>query len=93
MHFRCQQQQQQQQQQNAMTIHHSIATARQKELRSGVNVNQDRGNEFLASGGIVNVYFTSDVDAKDRIRSLNEFDMINLNEIRRTTVYDFRALI
>ena len=88
MHFRCQQQQK-----NAVTIHHSIATARQKELRSGANVNQDRGNEFLESGGIVNVYFTSDVDAKDRIRSLNEFDMINLNEIRRTTVYDFRVLI
>ena len=35
------------------------------------------------------MYFTSDVDAKDRIRSLNEFDMINLNEIRRTTVYIF----
>ena len=88
MHFRCQQQQK-----NAVTIHHSIATARQKELRSGANVNQDRGNEFLESDGIVNVYFTSDVDAKDRIRSLNEFDMINLNEIRRTTVYDFRVLI
>ena len=51
MHFRCQQQQK-----NAVTIHHSIATARQKELRSGANVNQDRGNEFLESGGIVNVY-------------------------------------
>ena len=33
-------------------------------------------------------YFTSDVDAKDRIRSLNEFNKINLNEMRRTSVHD-----
>jgi len=35
-----------------------------------------------------NVYFTSDVDAKNRIRSLNELSKINLNEIRRTSMHD-----
>ena len=33
-------------------------------------------------------YFTSDVDAKNRIRSLNEFFKINLNAIRRAGMHD-----
>ena len=37
---------------------------------------------------IANVYFTSDVDAKNRIRSLNEFFKINLNAIRRAGMHD-----
>ena len=35
-----------------------------------------------------NVYFASDVDAKNRIRSLNEFSKINLNAIRRVDMHD-----
>ena len=31
---------------------------------------------------------TSDVDAKNRIRSLNEFSKINLNAIRRAGMHD-----
>ena len=31
---------------------------------------------------------TSDVDAKNRIRSLNEFSKINLNAIRRVDMHD-----
>ena len=34
------------------------------------------------------IYFTSGVDANDRIRSLNEFNKINLNEMRRKSVQD-----
>ena len=37
---------------------------------------------------VANVYFTSDVDAKSRISSLNEFSNINLNEIRRAGAHD-----
>ena len=55
--------------------------ARQKEMRSGTHVNHGYSNEFLDSDRTANVYFTSDVDAKNRIRSLNEFSKINLNEI------------
>ena len=34
------------------------------------------------------MYFTGDVDAKDRIRSLNEFNKTNLNEMRTKSVQD-----
>ena len=71
-----------------MTIQHSITTARQKELRSGVHVNHGYSNEFLDSDRTVNVYFTSDVDAKNRIRSLNGISKINLNAIRRAGMHD-----
>ena len=74
------------QKRNAITIHNSIATARQKESRSDINVNNDYGNEFLDYDSITNVYFIGDVDGKDMIGSLNEFDTINLSEIRRTSV-------
>ena len=77
------------QKRNAITIHYSIATAKQKEWRSGTNVNHNYGNEFLDYDSITNVYFIGDVDAKDRIGSLNEFDTINLCEIRRTSVIIF----
>ena len=39
-----------------------------------------------------NVYFTSDVDAKNRIRSLNEFSKINLNANRRAGMHDEEIL-
>ena len=34
------------------------------------------------------MYFTSDVDTKDRDRSLNEYSKINLSEMRRENVPD-----
>ena len=53
------------------------------------HVNHGYSNEFLDSDRIANVkYFTSDVDAKNRIRSLNEFSKINLNAIRRAGMHD-----
>ena len=57
-------------------------TARQKELRNGTNTHHEYSNDFLDSGGIAKIYFTSDVDAKDRVRSLN------LNEMRRKNMQD-----
>ena len=76
------------QKQNAISIQHSITNARQKEIRNGVKVNHSYSNEFLDPDRIANVYFTSDVDAKNRIRSLNEFCKINLNAIRRDGMHD-----
>merc|ERR1719440_2627504 len=76
------------QKQNAITIQHSITNARQKEMRSGTHVNHGYSNEFLDSDRTANVYFTSDVDAKNRIRSLNEYSKINLNAIRRAGMHD-----
>ena len=57
-------------------------------MRSGTHVNHGYNNEFLDSDRVANVYFTSDVDAKYRIRSLNEFSKINLNAIRRAGMHD-----
>ena len=57
-------------------------------MRSGTHVNHGYSNEFLDSDRTANVYFTSDVDAKNRIRSLNEFSKINLNAIRRAGMHD-----
>ena len=34
------------------------------------------------------MYFTGDVEAKDRVRGLNEFNKINLNQIRRKNMLD-----
>ena len=76
------------QKQNAITIQHFTTNARQKEMRSGTHVNHGYNNEFLDSDRVANVYFTSDVDAKYRIRSLNEFSKINLNAIRRAGMHD-----
>ena len=53
-----------------------------------VHVNHGYSNEFLNSHKTANVYFTSDVDAKNRIRSLNEFSKIILNAIRRAGMHD-----
>ena len=57
-------------------------------MRSGTHVNQGYSIEFLDSDRVANVYFTSDVDAKSRISSLNEFSKINLNEVRRAGAHD-----
>ena len=57
-------------------------------MRSGTHVNHGYNNEFLDSDRVANVYFTSDVDAKNRIRSFNEFSKINLNAIRRAGMHD-----
>lgn len=50
---------------------------------SGINVDHEHGNEYLDTGRIANVYFTSDVDAKGRMRDLDEHDKINGNKIRK----------
>ena len=55
---------------------------------SGINVDHEHGNEYLDTCRMANVYFTSDVDAKGRMRDLNEHDKINGNKIRRTSLYD-----
>ena len=57
-------------------------------MRSGTHVNHDYNNEFLDSDRVANVYFTSDVDTKSRISSLNEFYRINLNDFRRAGAHD-----
>ena len=53
-----------------------------------VDVNHGYSNEFFDSDRTVNVYFISDIDAKDRIWSLNEFSKRNLNEMRGTSMHD-----
>ena len=57
-------------------------------MRSSSHVNHGYNDEFLDSDRVANVYFTSDVDAKSRISSLNEFSKINLNEIIRAGAHD-----
>ena len=57
-------------------------------MRNGFHVKHGYSNVFLDSDRVANVYFTSDVDAKSRISSLNEFSKINLNEIRRAGMHD-----
>ena len=76
------------QKQNAITIQNSIKTARQKALRTGANTYHEFSNDYLDSDKIANICFTSDVDAKNRVRHLNEYNKINLNEMRRKNVLD-----
>ena len=57
-----------------------------KKCRNGTKSRHEYINDFLDSDIIANVYFTSDVDAKNRVRSLNEYNKINLNEMRRTNM-------
>ena len=54
-----------------------ITNARKKEMRSDIHANHGYINEFLDSDRMANVYFTSDIDARNRIRSLTEFSKIN----------------
>ena len=57
-------------------------------MGSGTHVNHGYSDEFFDSDRVANVYFTSDVDAKSRISSLNEFYRINLNGIGRAGAHD-----
>ena len=57
-------------------------------MRNGYHVKHGYSNEFLDSDRFANVYFTSDVDAKSRINSLNDFYRINLNDVRRAGAHD-----
>ena len=57
-------------------------------MRNGSHVKHGYSNEFLDSDRVANVYFTSDVDAKSRINSLNDFYRINLNDVRRAGAHD-----
>ena len=45
-------------------------------------------DDYLNSNKIANIYFTSDVDARNRVRDLNEYNKINLNEMRRKNMPD-----
>ena len=60
----------------------SIVKVKSPKYYNNVNVNHGYSNVFLDSDRTANVYFTSDVDDKNSIRSLNEFPKINLNGIR-----------
>ncbi len=75
------------QKQNAITIQDSTTNARKKEMRSDNHANHGYSNEFLNSDRTANIYFTSDIDAKNRIRGLNEFSKINLNAIKRAGMH------
>ena len=57
-------------------------------MRSGSHVNHGYSDEFLDSDRVANVYFTSDVDAKSRISTLNDFYRIHLNDVRRAGAHD-----
>ena len=48
---------------------------------------------YSAYSYIANVYFTSDVDGKERTGSLNEFDKIGLNKIREQVCMMIEILI
>ena len=55
--------------------------SRQKVLRTGANTHHEYNNDYLNSDKIANIFFTSDFDARNRVRDLNEYNKINLNEI------------
>ena len=57
-------------------------------LRTGANIHHEYNNDYLNSDKIANIYFTSDVDARNRVRDLNENNKINLNEMRRNNMPD-----
>ena len=76
------------QKQNAITIQNSIKTTREKVLRTGANTHHGYSNDYLDSDKIANIYFTSDVDARNRVRDLNEYNKINLNEMGRKSMQD-----
>ena len=59
-----------------------------REIHYCIHVKHGFSNEFLDSDRVANVYFTSDVDAKSRINSLNDFYRINLNDVRRAGAHD-----
>ena len=61
-------------------------------MRNGSHVKHGYSNEFLDSDRVSNVYFTSDVDAKSRISSFNDFYRLNLNDVRRAGAHDGRDI-
>ena len=63
-------------------------TARQQVLRTGANTHHEYYYNYLNPDKIANIYFTSDVDARNRVRDLNENNKINLNEMRRNNMPD-----
>ena len=63
-------------------------TARQKALRTDANTYHEYSDDYLDSDKIANIHFTSDVDATNRVRDLNDYSKINFNEMRRKTVLD-----
>ena len=69
------------QKQNAITIQNSIKTSRQKVPRTGANTHYEYSYDYFNSDKIANVYFTSDINARNRVRDLNEYNKINLNTI------------
>lgn len=50
--------------------------------RKQIEVEVELEIEVIDSCRIANMYFTGNVNAKDRIRSLHEFYKMNLNEMR-----------
>ena len=54
-------------------------------LRTG---DHEYNNDYLNTGKIANIYFTSDVDTENRVRDLNEYNKINLNVMRRKNMPD-----
>ena len=65
-----------------------VLIEKQKVLRNGANTHHEYNNDYLNSDKIANIYFTSDVDARNRVRDLNEYNKINLNEMRRKNMPD-----
>ena len=45
-------------------------------------------NDYLNSDKIANIYFTGGVDARNRVRDLNEYNKIHLNEMGRKNMPD-----
>ena len=54
--------------------------------RTDANIHHEYNNDYLNSDKIANIYFTSDVDARNRVRDLNEYNKINLNEMREEKI-------
>ena len=57
-------------------------------LRNGANTHHEYNNDYLNSDKIANIYFTSDVDARNGVRDLNEYNKINLSEMRSENMPD-----
>ena len=57
-------------------------TARQKALRTDANTYHEYSDDYLDSDKIANIHFTSDVDATNRVRDLNELVMIFLTQLK-----------
>ena len=56
--------------------------------RTGANIHHEYNNDYLNSDKIANIFFTSDFDARNRVRDLNEYNKIHLNEMGRKNMPD-----